>query len=465
MLFNSIHFIQYIFVVLPLYYLVPNRLKWIILLLASYYFYMCWNYEYLILILFTTITSYITAIKIYRSERSDVRKFYLWLSVISSLGVLFFFKYFNFFLDSINIITSNNFDALTILLPVGISFYTFQTLSYTIDVYKNKMIPELHFGRYALFVSFFPQLVAGPIERSQDLIPQFRKTHVFQLDNIIVGMKYVLIGYFMKLVISDRLALYVDSVYSNVDSHAGATFWISTFCFSFQILCDFAGYSIIAKGVAKMLDFDLMQNFRRPYFAISFKDFWRRWHISLSSWFMDYVYIPLGGSRVKFRRQMLNLMITFLVSGLWHGANWTFVVWGGLHGLFLIIEKGLKFDTLSFSRFRVLENLFRLLIVFLSVSFAWIFFRADSVEQAFVIIKNALQLTNPIFIDKPTLFFGLIGVSILLIIDLISEVKGDNCWLYNTDLSLKSLLFFSFIFIFTLLIGVFDGGEFIYFQF
>lgn len=447
-----------------MYFLAPAKYRWAVLLVASYYFYMSWNVQYVFLILFTTATSFWSSIKIYDSKSTSVQKYFLWFSIFSSLLVLFFFKYFNFVVDTINNISSNNFDALSILLPVGISFYTFQTLSYTIDVYKGKIRPERHFGKYALFVSFFPQLVAGPIERSQDLMPQFHKTHLLKVDNIIIGLKFALIGFFMKLVVADRLSLYVDSVYSNANVHSGGTMWLATFSFAFQILCDFAGYSIIAKGVAKILGYDLMQNFRRPYFASSFKDFWKRWHISLSSWFMDYVYIPLGGSRVVFGRQMFNLLLTFLVSGLWHGANWTFVVWGGLHGIYLITEKFFnlvpKEQNMSF-----IVRLIRALCVFILVCFAWIFFRASSVSEAFYIISSSFNFENSIFLDKPTLFFGSIGVLVLLFIDGISEKKGDTCWLYNNSISYRTLGFFGFLLISTLFIGVFDGGEFIYFQF
>jgi D-alanyl-lipoteichoic acid acyltransferase DltB (MBOAT superfamily) len=302
---------------------------------------MSWNVNYVFLILFTTIVSYASAIGIKRSGNKNIRKLLLILSVTASLGVLFFYKYFNFFGSSLNEVFSGlsldvQIPYLSLLLPVGISFYTFQTLSYTIDVYNDKKSVERHFGIYALYVSFFPQLVAGPIERSTRLLPQFREEHHFSWDNFVKGGKWIISGYFMKLVIADRLSLYVDSVYGNVFHHTGATFIVATFLFAFQIYCDFAGYSAIAIGTARLMGYDLMINFNRPYFAASIGDFWHRWHISLSSWFRDYFYIPMGGSRVKVSRWYLNLFLTFLVSGLWHGANWTFVIWGALHGIYII---------------------------------------------------------------------------------------------------------------------------------
>lgn len=314
MLFNSVEFFYFFLVVFPLYCILGQKTRKVLLLIASYYFYMCWNINYVFLILLSTITSYFASIGIEATKNRLIKKVFLWASIIISLTILCFFKYYNFFASSINEITSFNLKLMNFLLPVGISFYTFETFSYTIDVYNNKLKAERNFWIYSLFISFFPKLVAGPIERSENLIPQFHRETSIKIENIIVGTKYIILGFFMKLVVADRLSIYVDSVYNNVDSHFGLTFLIATLCFSFQILCDFAGYSTIALGVAKLFDYQLMLNFKRPYFSLTFSEFWRRWHISLSSWFRDYVYIPLGGNRGKKIKVYRNLFLTFLIS-------------------------------------------------------------------------------------------------------------------------------------------------------
>lgn len=464
MLFNSFHFIYFILVIVPVFYVLPQKYRQLFLLLSSYYFYMCWNYSYVILILFTTTTSYVASLAIEKNHNKKLKKVYLYGSISASLGILFFFKYYNFFIGNINQISGSQFIFYNYLLPVGISFYTFETLSYTIDVYKGKLDAERKFWIYALFISFFPKLVAGPIERSENLLPQFHKNHYIKASNIIQGTKYVIIGFFMKLVIADRLSIYVDAIYNNVKGHHGLTFWVSTICFSFQILCDFAGYSTIAKGVAKWLDYDLMVNFRRPYFAFSFSDFWKRWHISLSSWFRDYLYIPLGGNRNGRLRQHINNFITFLISGLWHGANWTFIVWGGLHGAFLSIENILKPQKKQ-SQVVAPLRLIKTGVLFIAVSFAWIFFRANTITDAFYIIQSSTQIDRDIFFDSSTLFYGLIGVLLLISMDIYAERKGKNNILQNAVISFPVVILFSFLIVCIFYMGVFNGGQFIYFQF
>lgn len=447
----------------------PKRFRWMVMLVASYYFYMCWNYNYMVLILFTTLVSYLAAIKIENTSNKALQKRFLYGSIFSSLSVLFFFKYYNFFSEAINttvLQSSTQIPLMNWLLPVGISFYTFETLSYTIDVYHNKLKAERNFGIYALFIAFFPKLVAGPIERSENLLPQFRRIQQLKRTNIIQGTKYIILGFFMKLVVADRLSLYVDSVYNNVNSHHGLTMWLATFCFSFQILCDFAGYSTIAKGIAKWFDFDLMLNFNRPYMALSFSEFWKRWHISLSSWFRDYVYIPLGGNKVGVSRRYSNLLITFLVSGLWHGANWTFLVWGGLHGLYLIIENlvsnqrmnSLLADYLSL---RIVKRVF----IFVAVSIAWVFFRANTVSDAIVILTKAIQIDRNVFLEAKTLFYGSIAIAILVVLDIFAERKGKDNVLQNEACSFGIIALFVALVIAIFYLGVFDGGQFIYFQF
>lgn len=345
MLFNSFHFLLFFPLVCLLYYLLPPRLRWVFLLLASYYFYMNWEPVYALLIAGSTLITYGCGLLVerYRGERRKQRLFLLG-SLFLNFGILFIFKYYNFLTGSIFSLLSwlgirFAFPEFTLLLPVGISFYTFQAVGYSLDVYRGDIKPERYLGIYALFVSFFPQLVAGPIERARNLLPQFKEIHRFDETNATQGLKLMLWGYFMKLCVADRLALYVDAVYNNVSEHNGTSLLLASIFFAFQIYCDFGGYSLIAIGAARVMGFSLMENFRRPYFAQSIKEFWGRWHISLSTWFKDYVYIPLGGNRVGRFRHALNLFVTFLVSGIWHGANWTFVLWGGFHGGTQVVEK------------------------------------------------------------------------------------------------------------------------------
>ncbi len=469
MLFNSIQFLYFFPIVLLLYFLSPYKWRWLILLISSYYFYMSWNIDYVFLILFTTIISYGSAILIEQSDTQIQKKTYLAFSITASLGVLFFYKYFNFIGTSLNDIFGSfnskiEIPYLKLLLPVGISFYTFQTLSYTIDVYRGDIKTEKHFGIYALYVSFFPQLVAGPIERSTRLLPQFRERHQLTLDNLVKGLKWIIFGFFMKLVIADRLSLYVDSIYNNVYQHSGISFIIATFLFAFQIFGDFAGYSSMAIGVARIMGYDLMTNFKRPYFATSISDFWHRWHISLSTWFKDYFYIPMGGSRVGVSRWYLNLFLTFLVSGLWHGANWTFVIWGALHGAYIVLENIFKLQVKKNQKISFHNRVIRTLLVFILVDFAWIFFRANNVSEAFYIIRNIFNFTGEVFYDYKIFFYGIIGLFVLFINDIIVENYKDSI-LENSKINYKSVLYFVFLICLILFTGVFNGGQFIYFQF
>lgn len=393
MLFNSLAFILFLAIIIILFYLLPHKFRWMALLIASYYFYISWNINLIVLIGATTIISYTTGLLIERTDNKKAKKAYMLVSVISSLSILFFFKYFNFFADSVVEfvrlfgVPASDF-SLQILLPVGISFYTFQTLSYTIDVYRGDIKAEKHFGYYALFVSYFPQLVAGPIERPDNLLPQLKRPTKFDSNNMKIGMQYVLVGFIKKVVIADVLAVYVNAVYNDMDNANGLTVIIATMLFAVQILCDFDGYTNIAIGVAKMMNIDLMKNFNNPYSALSIKEFWSRWHISLSSWFRDYVYIPLGGNRVGKFRHLFNLFLTFILSGLWHGASWTFIIWGALHGIYQIFGQltfkpkkklyaKMKINTES-SVWKMLKNIVTVILV----CFAWIFFRANNVADA-----------------------------------------------------------------------------------
>ncbi len=332
MFFNSLHYVIFLPIVVAFYFLIPPRRRWIFLLAASYYFYMCWKMEYIVLILASTIVDYYAGLHMGRIKDKSKRRKFLVLSLISNLGLLFAFKYFNFFNESTRAAFAHfdityNIPYFDVLLPVGISFYTFQTLSYTIDVYRGKKEPETHLGIFALYVAFFPQLVAGPIERSTHLLPQFHKVQTFSYDRTVDGLKLIIWGMFKKVVIADRVAVVADTVFNSPGNHNGAQFMIGTFFFAYQIYCDFSGYSDIAIGSARILGIDLIKNFNRPYYSKTIAEFWKRWHISLSTWFRDYLYISLGGNRAGISRWYFNLLATFLISGLWHGANWTFIIW------------------------------------------------------------------------------------------------------------------------------------------
>jgi D-alanyl-lipoteichoic acid acyltransferase DltB (MBOAT superfamily) len=377
-----------------LYFVFPKKYRWIWLLVASYYFYMSWNVQYALLIAMSTMITYLSGLLIARSnaitdkrKRDFHRKLWVALSFISNLAILCFFKYFDFVLDNLNRILSYagvqaippTFD---IILPVGISFYTFQALGYTVDVYREKIAVEKNPARYALYVSFFPQLVAGPIERSDNLLRQVHEEHRFSYANLRAGLFTALVGYFKKVCIADRAAALVNQVFSNYQQYAGFEIVVAVAFFAIQIYCDFSGYSDIAIGTAKVLGFDLVKNFKQPYFAASIQEFWRRWHMSLSTWFRDYLYIPLGGSRCSKAKKYRNVMITFLCSGLWHGANWTFVAWGGLHGFYHIVG-----EATASTRARLTHTLkiprpivyaWRIFFTFILVCFSWIFFRADN---------------------------------------------------------------------------------------
>src|SRR3989339_1447668 len=342
MLFNSLQFCVFFPVVTLLYFFLPHRFRWMLLLAASCLFYMAFIPYYICILLVTTLVDYFVAIQLEKYEGAR-RRFLIASSIVVNVGFLAFFKYFNFINTNISefarlIHWNYSIENLAIILPIGLSFHTFQAMGYTIDVYRRQQKPERHFGIFALYVMFYPQLVAGPIERSQNLIHQFYEKHVPDYARIASGLKLMLWGLFKKVVIADRVAVVVNQVYNNPHDYSGLPFVIATVFFAFQIYCDFSGYSDIAVGAAEVMGFKLMKNFNRPYFSKSIAEFWKRWHISLSTWFRDYLYIPLGGSRTTAARWQFNLFITFLVSGLWHGANWTFVIWGALNGFYLVFS-------------------------------------------------------------------------------------------------------------------------------
>lgn len=397
--FLSFAFLTFFPVVLLLYWLLPAKTRPILLLIASYFFYISWNFWLVFLIFGTTCVSFFTAKGIARSQTRGMRVFLLSLTLILCLGCLAIFKYLNFFAANVTALIhlfggrTEDF-VFSLILPVGISFYTFQTLSYVIDVYRGKISCEPRFDYYALYISFFPQLVAGPIERPEHLIPQLRARHRFDAEDMAVGFRWMLRGFCKKAVIADLLAGIVESVYAQPSEANGAAVLIATVLFALQIYCDFSGYSEIALGTARMLGIRLMENFDRPYLAVGIADFWRRWHISLTSWFTDYLYIPLGGNRKGLLRRCINTLIVFFVSGLWHGANWTFVVWGMLHGCYLVAALFLKkpWERLLTAlripqRNAVYRGVVRL-FTFALVCFAWIFFRAATLSDAAILLER-----------------------------------------------------------------------------
>lgn len=414
MIFNSIEFIIFFPIVILAYYTLPEKFKLTWLLICSYYFYMCWNARYAILIFFSTIITYVSGLMLetvktlHKSKKKEknYKNIIVAFSFISNLSVLFYYKYFDFTLEMIIKIGSAfdiclNAPVFDIILPVGISFYTFQALSYTMDVYRNDIYAEKNFFKYALFVSFFPQLVAGPIERSKNLLNQLSNPIKFSFVKARDGLLLMLWGFFLKIVLADRIALFVDTVYASYEIYTGGYLIIATFLFSVQIYCDFYGYSVIAMGAAEILGIQLMENFYAPYFSTSVSDFWRNWHISLTSWFKDYLYIPLGGNKKGKLRKYVNKMIVFLVSGLWHGAEMSFVIWGGVNGLYQIVGEILQpvrnfiVDLFQINKNSKGHNLLRIVGTFFLIDFSWIFFRAKNVKEAFAIILKIVTIKNP----------------------------------------------------------------------
>ncbi len=452
----------------------PYRYRWALLLGASCYFYMAFVPVYILILGFTIVIDYIAGIYIERAVGKQ-RKLFLILSLVANISVLVLFKYYNFINENLNwLIGELGHESpapyLNILLPIGLSFHTFQAMSYTIEIYRGKQAAEKHFGIYSLYVMFYPQLVAGPIERPQNVLPQLHKNHQFSYSNMTIGLRLMLWGFFKKLVIADRLALYVDAVYDNPEIHNGSSVVIASIFFAFQIYCDFSSYSDIAIGAARTMGFNLMTNFRRPYLSVSITEFWNRWHISLSSWFRDYLFIPLGGNRVKVSRRFLNIFIVFMVSGLWHGASYNFVIWGVLHGLYQIIA------VLSRPYFQIFETnlgiknskvwiILQGLFTFSLVVFAWVFFRATTFDDALQMITSLTSLgAVPFFGGTNQFAHCLLGISLLLTIEFVTELKPDFKMLYSTSRPIRwgSALTLLFLILF---FGVFNGGQFIYFQF
>lgn len=497
MLFNSIQFLLFFPLVCLIYFLIPHKIKWIWLLLASYYFYMCWNPKYAFLMFISTFITWLSGYFInhfnnIKNQKKSVRLKNLTVAVsfTSNLAILFFFKYFDFAANNIShLLSVFNIQIMTpsfdIVLPVGISFYTFQALSYTMDVYRKEIPPEKNLFRYMLFVSFFPQLVAGPIERSKNLIHQLHEKHTFNIQNIKNGLLLMLWGYFQKLVIADRAAIAVNTVYNSYSEFGGIEIVLATLLFSLQIYCDFSSYTDIARGAAQVMGFTLMDNFQQPYFSRSIAEFWRKWHISLSGWFKDYLYIPLGGNKKGKIRKYLNIIIVFLTSGLWHGASWHYVIWGTLHGTYQIIGditlplRKKICDLFSIDRKTHMHKFIQRIITFILVSFGWIFFRANNMSDATGIIKSIFTKWNPWVLTDGSIFtFGLDAKQLtviacaVIVLFFVSSMHYSGKNIRSIILGTNIFIRWSIIFImlFTVLIfGIYGPGysesQFIYFQF
>ena len=494
MLFNSLDFMIFFPIVVLVYFIIPRKIRYIWLLVVSYYFYMCWNAEYALLIGISTVITYLSGLLLEKYQRTWIRKLVVALSFISNIGILIFYKYFDFILENVNLVlqkmhvqlVSNPFD---IILPVGISFYTFQALSYTMDVYRNEIEPEKNPLRYALFVSFFPQLVAGPIERSKNLLKQVKNVDNLKLwnyDRVANGFVMMVWGLFQKMVIADRISIYVDSVYENLYAVGTMETVCAAIGFSIQIYCDFAAYSTIAIGAAKVMGFELMENFNTPYFATSIKDFWRRWHISLSTWFRDYLYIPMGGNRKGKIRKYFNVLVTFLVSGLWHGASWNYVLWGGLHGVYQVIgEILMPVRKKVVSLLKVNDKVFsyklgQMVFTFSLTTLTWVFFRAKTLEEALYFFERMFTRWNPwVFFNEGLYNFGLDRVEVnILFVALITMFLVE--WVKYTknkvisDFLMEQNLWFRWGVVIGWIVGIlvygeyglnFDSNQFIYFQF
>lgn len=497
MVFNSIEFLIFFPIVLLIYYIFPNKVRYLWLLFSSYYFYMCWNAKYAILLFTSTAITYLSGIlleKVKATEKIVSKTFYMKgivvICFLLNLGILIYFKYANWGFQILAKLFSYtnielNVPAIDVLLPVGISFYTFQALGYTMDVYRNDIYAEKNFFRYALFVSFFPQLVAGPIERSKNLLKQLAVPKKFDFEYAKEGVFLMIWGYFLKVVLGDRIAIFVDSVYGDIELYPGFFLVVASMLFAIQIYCDFAGYSIIAIGTAKILGINLMQNFNAPYLSTSVAEFWRNWHISLTSWFKDYLYVPLGGSRKGTLRKYINKMIVFLVSGLWHGASLSYVVWGGINGFYQIIgeilrpirDKVIKFLGLHRESFG--HRIINIAGTFILVDFAWIFFRAEGIKQALLVIKSIITVYNPWILFDGSLYncglnqknfnLMLIGIVILTVMDIfkkkkisvIEKIKAQDAWFQVCLIAMSVVL----IVLFGIWGGGYDATGFIYFQF
>lgn len=478
MLFNSAGYLVFFTIVCLVYFILPKKVKRAFLLLASYFFYSCWNLKYSLLMLFSTVATYLTAIAMDMVGTKQKKKIYLGLCFFVNLAILFVFKYYGFTVNFLNKIlgfvgVSLNLPLINVLLPVGISFYTFQALGYIVDVYRGEIKAERNFINYALFVSFFPQLVAGPIERSKNLLTQIDNLGHRRYENLSKGLLYILWGFFLKLVIADRAAIFVNQVYDSYQGYSYIFLCYAALLFAVQIYCDFYSYSIIAKGSAKILGYDLMDNFKAPYLSKSITEFWRRWHISLSTWFKDYLYIPLGGNRKGAFRKHLNVLIVFLVSGLWHGANYTFVLWGLIHGVFNILEDSFKDITKNISNNFIYKNI-RRLITFVVAVISFVIFRSKNIGAAKAFILGILKrqtgtLDASIAFPYEDTVILLIAIAMLIVIDILIYNKVNMVERIEKRSLIIRWPIYIFLLVVILIFGIYGPGyseaQFIYFQF
>lgn len=491
MLFNSIQFLIFFPIVTILYFVLPHRFRWALLLAASCYFYMAFVPIYMLILGFTIVVDYFAGIYIEQSEGKK-RKFYLTLSLIANIGVLAIFKYYNFLNDNVTWLLKgfaleNPIPYLNILLPIGLSFHTFQAMSYTIEVYRGNQKAERHFGIYSLYVMFYPQLVAGPIERPQNILHQFYEKHNFDYQRVTDGLKLMAWGMFKKIVIADRLAVMVNQVYNNPYHQTGMPLIVATALFSIQIFCDFSGYSDIALGSAQVMGFELMKNFDRPYYSKTISEFWRRWHISLSTWFRDYLYFSLGGNRVAKWRREYNLFIVFLVSGIWHGASWNFVIWGAIHGFYLVFAnqtvafRNKIVNAIGLPKLPTFYKIIQIITIFCLTSFAWIFFRAVDFKSASYIATHLFtglgeqlqQIGNKTFIEK-NIFLGqgitnfamvVFALFVMEIVHFYQRGQSLRSVINQKPLLVRWVLYYGII-LAILFLGMYDApSQFIYFQF
>ena len=491
MLFNSFAFAIFFVIVTLVYFLLPHRHRYLWLLAASCYFYMYFKPEFILILALTIVIDYYAGILIEQQSHKKNKKKYLIMSLVANIGILAIFKYFNFINGNITGLAllfgvKNPIPYLNMILPIGLSFHTFQAMSYTFEVYRGNQKAERHFGIYSLYVMFYPQLVAGPIERPQNMLHQFHEKHVFKYDKFASGMRLMMWGLFKKVVIADRLSLVTDPIFNSPHSYSATSLVIGSVFFSFQIFCDFSGYSDIAIGSARVMGFNLMRNFNRPYSATSVDEFWKKWHISLSTWFKDYLYIPLGGNRVSMPRRYMNLVVVFLVSGLWHGANWTFIIWGALHSVFVVIggltnkiRKKIR-SFLFFGKINWLDNLIQKSITFSLVTVAWVFFRANSVNEALFIIKKMPSFLSELSILKSgwkqfyvincsnlplkTIFWSLLYILFMESVHYLQSKQSPDVFLKKQPLMVRWGVYYLLVFI-ILYFGVFENKDFIYFQF
>ena len=488
MLFNSLQFVVFFIVITSLYFILSHKYRWLLLLFASCFFYMFFKPIYILILGFTIVIDYFAGILIENENMPDKKTKYLIVSIIANVGVLAVFKYYNFInsnIDGLGILLGfkNPIPYLQILLPIGLSFHTFQAMSYTIEVYWGRQKAERHFGIYALYVMFYPQLVAGPIERPQNMIHQFHEEKFFNYSNAVTGLRLMMWGMFKKVVIADRLVLFTDPVFNAPHNYSASTIFIASIFFSFQIFCDFSGYSDIALGTARVMGFKLMTNFNMPYHSRSISEFWKRWHISLSTWFRDYLYFSLGGNRVSVKRTYFNLFFVFLVSGFWHGANWTFIVWGALHGFYLIFGlltskyRNKVIEILNIHKIKWLNNTLNVVVTFTLVTYAWIFFRANNIHDTLLISRKLLSIPSEFlqvirsrklfFLNLPNLiilrecFMCILFLEIAHLVSIKFDFKNNFNkihWVLRWSMYYGGVLAIYYL-------GVFEKHQFIYFQF